>query len=680
MRYLLAIFLLNIWTLQAAPTYCDAPPQVAAALREIEDLKAQPLSRPVVQRHVRERFEQLLQQYPNDLLIQRGYQRDAGLPRPELIAKFKQRYDANPDDALATYLYALSFSGENTDEASRLMEDALRKDPSMAWPHLAIAYNASTKRPPDHETNQRHLEAFVNLCPATFEFSPNLAILNVGSAEVQGKVAAALRKKLAAEQDMVRWRAYIDLWSLEFKLTPFTEHEALRKRVAADVARIRTAVPQPDLQLLEFLREGHRKSGDKLGEQKIIAEIEARFPNSNSALRIVTDRWREANPFASTPAYFQAMHTATAEFVRRWPQSMSVHMMRFPAALEVLDLPVAILREDVEKAMAVFQSDPDLAAGYPYGLMAAGAYLKRGIEIERIPDIVRSFMRTAREANIARQKSRSDRATPQMRAMAQRSVFRQEVEAIELQARAYRLLKNSEPAAALNAELDALVALDPEDMALRYRAAGHVAALGGRKLDAITYWDKWIAAIPLPVPSHLTESVVSVQKEMQALWTDLGGTAASWNLRDRNIQVASPTAWKPAVDKIPTLKLLDTRGRQWNGEELLGKTVLINLWASWCGPCRAEHPELQKLYEKLKDRPDIALVTLNLDMDLSAVQPYLDDNKYTFPVLVNGRYRDIAIPTNYILDSKGIPRWQSTGYDNTPGWVDRTMAILEKTK
>ena len=90
--------------------------------------------------------------------------------------------------------------------------------------------------------------------------------------------------------------------------------------------------------------------------------------------------------------------------------------------------------------------------------------------------------------------------------------------------------------------------------------------------------------------------------------------------------------------------------------------------------------ELQKLHAKLKDRGDIALVTVNADFDLSLVKPYLDEFKYTFPVLVNAQFKDIALPTNYILDSKGVARWQSTGYDNAPGWVDRTFALLEKTK
>jgi thiol-disulfide isomerase/thioredoxin len=61
--------------------------------------------------------------------------------------------------------------------------------------------------------------------------------------------------------------------------------------------------------------------------------------------------------------------------------------------------------------------------------------------------------------------------------------------------------------------------------------------------------------------------------------------------------------------------------------------LLINVWATWCGPCQAELPKLEKLYEKVKDRSDLQILTLTIDEDLGAVAPFMKEKGYTFPVL-----------------------------------------------
>jgi thiol-disulfide isomerase/thioredoxin len=119
--------------------------------------------------------------------------------------------------------------------------------------------------------------------------------------------------------------------------------------------------------------------------------------------------------------------------------------------------------------------------------------------------------------------------------------------------------------------------------------------------------------------------------------------------------------------EIAVFELADLSGKTWRLKELGGKTVLINLWATWCGPCNAELPQLQKFYEKVKDRSDIQVLTFNLDEDLGLVAPYLKDKGYTFPVLpafsvVVNLLDGFAIPQNWIVDPKGTWRWSQIGY------------------
>ena len=103
-------------------------------------------------------------------------------------------------------------------------------------------------------------------------------------------------------------------------------------------------------------------------------------------------------------------------------------------------------------------------------------------------------------------------------------------------------------------------------------------------------------------------------------------------------------------------------GKTWKLKELGGKTLLINLWATWCGPCQAELPHLEKFYQKTKDRKDIQILTFDLDEDLGVVAPYLKEKGYTFPVLpaystVVGLLDGFAIPQTWLVDPHGI--WQS---------------------
>jgi thiol-disulfide isomerase/thioredoxin len=69
----------------------------------------------------------------------------------------------------------------------------------------------------------------------------------------------------------------------------------------------------------------------------------------------------------------------------------------------------------------------------------------------------------------------------------------------------------------------------------------------------------------------------------------------------------------------------------------------IALWATWCGPCNAELPELEKLYEQLTGRTDIQILTFNIDEDEGLVAPYMKEKGYMFPVLPSFSY---AIPQN----------------------------------
>lgn len=77
---------------------------------------------------------------------------------------------------------------------------------------------------------------------------------------------------------------------------------------------------------------------------------------------------------------------------------------------------------------------------------------------------------------------------------------------------------------------------------------------------------------------------------------------------------------------------VDHNGRIQNTSALKGKVVFINFWASWCPPCRAELPSIERLYSRLEDSTDIFFLMINEDNDLSVAREFLERGRYTFPV------------------------------------------------
>lgn len=111
----------------------------------------------------------------------------------------------------------------------------------------------------------------------------------------------------------------------------------------------------------------------------------------------------------------------------------------------------------------------------------------------------------------------------------------------------------------------------------------------------------------------------------------------------------------------------DSNGNIQQTSSLQGKVVFINFWASWCPPCRAEFPSIEKLYSTFKGNPDIFFLMINEDSDLSAAHKYLKKEKYTVPFYrtSGGIPREIyagALPTTIVLDKAGEIRLRHEGF------------------
>ena len=138
------------------------------------------------------------------------------------------------------------------------------------------------------------------------------------------------------------------------------------------------------------------------------------------------------------------------------------------------------------------------------------------------------------------------------------------------------------------------------------------------------------------------------------------------------------------VDKtLPEFALTDLKGNTWSLANLRGKTTLVNIWATWCGPCRDELPYLQKLYDKVKDRPDVQVISFNVDDNPGLIEPFVREGKYQFPVLLANFYVAqvlpyFSIPRNWIIDKNGVLSKEQVGFGrNGDQWVEEMVRELQ---
>jgi thiol-disulfide isomerase/thioredoxin len=136
-------------------------------------------------------------------------------------------------------------------------------------------------------------------------------------------------------------------------------------------------------------------------------------------------------------------------------------------------------------------------------------------------------------------------------------------------------------------------------------------------------------------------------------WLWLTRTSDNVAAEDRSPQ---PALYHPAPDL--TLPALD--GTTFSLAALDGKPAILNFWATWCAPCRAEMPMLQAAWERYND--SVAIVGVDIDEDPALVQAFVDELDITFPILLDegaviaGRYNVRGLPTTLFIDGDGIIR------------------------
>lgn len=152
-------------------------------------------------------------------------------------------------------------------------------------------------------------------------------------------------------------------------------------------------------------------------------------------------------------------------------------------------------------------------------------------------------------------------------------------------------------------------------------------------------------------------------------------------------KVADQSGWEPAEIPLPAFAVPDLSGRIWKADELAGESVFVNVWATWCGPCRAELPWVERLAAELRPAEGVRVVTLDIDSNPGLVAPYIAQNGFTFPVLL--AYADLGelaregIPLNWIVDPRGVIRFEQRGFDaaqDYAAWAREIRNLLDDVR
>ena len=127
------------------------------------------------------------------------------------------------------------------------------------------------------------------------------------------------------------------------------------------------------------------------------------------------------------------------------------------------------------------------------------------------------------------------------------------------------------------------------------------------------------------------------------------------------------------VGAAPDFTLKSSSGENLRLSEFRGEVVMINFWASWCGPCRQEMPLLEELYSQYKPM-GFTILGVNVEEDSTQAKQMLQDAPVNFPVLFDNQsevsklYNVVAMPSTVIVDRDGNVRYLHQGYK--PGFEE----------
>ncbi len=658
----------------------------------------------------------LRDKYPDNFWVQRAYI-DALPDRETRIREYQQALAEHPDDPKYLYYRGSTLIGAHTPDAIKFLDQALEKDPELASAHARLAVVYASANFKDHAKLKLHLSAYLKACPDA-DLSIYSYLERIDAPELVRPSAAALRKTLSAREKPSDLYFYRTLWAIEFKAYSPAEHEQVRERIRKDLQRLRDAGVKEHPQLAATMREGYKLAGDKDGLKWLDEQVPG--PETSSPSMAVFEAFRKFNeqhPYpkqdgtaasrrAANDERNQALLAASADWIQKWPDEESAWMQR-QTALNLADHsgppgPDPAFEQVGSNLLRLANKSHDPAN---LKITVAGMYLAHKMHLDELEAMLNDGLADLDKRKID---PPNDLSPPMPTANSRLSMLRTKVRGLNTLCDVYSnaakwdRLEQTLPKLrdTLNDQKSTGFAQPFEEQTWKdnyaryWEKMARAAENRGHKMDALIYYQH-VRDPDLRsnfAGKFLAENAARKAKE---LWTSLGGTDqgwAEWSLPSGTQKTAAANPDLAAFDntpeankKLPEFAITDVAGKSWKLADLKGKVTLINLWATWCAPCREELPLLQKLFDRVKDRPEIRVLTLNTDDNSGLIEPFLKENHYTFPVLPARDYVDtivpaLSIPRNWIVDKNGVLKSAASGFNPFEGdaWIERMLKSLDK--
>jgi len=609
--------------------------------------------------------------------------------RPATRAALVKRAEENSKDPMALTLAGAALHRYDTPRAIELLMKAREAGPNFPWSALKLAEIFQAGRYQDLEKARTFFRTYADLCGGSISNSADWVMSKVGTPADQAEIARRIRVRLETA-DSPQADDFEMLWAVEFRTRPPQEHAALRKQVAKDVERLLAL--KPERRTLGTILNGMKQSG---ASKEDLASFEDRVlkeaPTSHTAYAIAFDRWNRDHKepdnhkdTAAWEAWRAARRTAMKEWTGRFAEVRWLADSYLKERIEASEISateaVRAMDQSVSKSEA--RSSGDM---WSYS-NAATPLLQKGWAPAKTAGWLEKAWPYAEVLD--RWNLEDDTLTDDRRQqLADQPGYRGYLGSELL--RAFHAAGRKDIPASLRTYLDGAMPAKGSGHSSRYRALAWLAAVDGRSADSLAYFQQALFTrekAPQVFRGKLEDPLLD---EARTAFLKAGGTEkafAAWSRAPSGAQQLAEGRWEKPKKPLPAFELADLSGTTWKLKQLEGKAVLINLWATWCGPCRSELPHFQKLYENTKESSVVQVISFNVDEEFGLVEPYMKEHGFTFPVLaafglVRGMFDGYGIPQNWLVDPKGD--WIATqiGFDaSDTDWVSSMLKRLEDAK
>jgi thiol-disulfide isomerase/thioredoxin len=534
-------------------------------------------------------------------------------------------YRSMPDRALGELLEARLIGPFYRKRSKEGIDRALATVPDSPWAHLAaVEWGLHPAAVSDHALAGRSFEEFRRLCPDSLIAFRSLD--SVKDPEKMARHVTDLRRMIDASKNGAELRdddvsLFRTLWTWE-KIVYAGDAAEFEKRVRADLAYLRSK-PQFDSHVwYSVVRSGYELS---LKDAAALAALEKealeQAPLSHTAFSILSARsWTENRPQSgATREETVALDVKRmASMLERVDRFFDRPFVRFEAGMLITRSDSKLSKEQVDRLgrfiLRSAERYPDIGTSFPpYSIQVADAYARNQINLDQVPGLVAKGIE---DAELQEKYRRDGDAMPTIPG-------RQVMDNVAFsQYRAHEILirhaiatgdkaKATQLIANLRSELERTRPVKNADgqWSYRYSLYQQLAKQAGMEVQPVV---------------ELTPSNLERQERF------------------------------PVADFVAQ----DLSGKTWRLADLKGKVAFVNVWTTWCGPCRAEMPLIQKLHDRWKDRPDRIVLTISADLHPMLAESLVKEGKYTFPVIFGKEtaekfFPPISFPQNWLIDAEG---------------------------